>query len=107
MALDVVKLYISLISEFFILSDMTASPNSKVPPLLPTGSHSMSTAYYLLKMLNDIQDTVNELNLMEISNETSASLKNLLESVKWRFEDVLVASWLRGKPFFFSTAKTT
>ena len=51
-------------------------------------------------MLNDIQDTVNELNLMEISNETSASLKNLLESVKWRFEDVLVAAWLRGEAFF-------
>lgn len=62
----------------------------------------MSTAYYLLKMLNDIQDTVNELNLMEISNETSASLKNLLESVKWRFEDVLVAAWLRGESFFQS-----
>ena len=100
MALDVVKLYISLISEFFILSDMSASPKSKVPPLLPVSSHSMSTAYYLLKMLNDIQDTVNELNLMEISNETSASLKNLLESVKWRFEDVLVAAWLRGDFLF-------
>lgn len=59
----------------------------------------MSTAYYLLKMLNDIQETVNELNSMEISNEASASLKNLLESVKWRFEDVLVAAWLRGKSF--------
>lgn len=66
----------------------------------------MSTAYYLLKMLNDIQETVNELNLMEISNEASASLKNLLESVKWRFEDVLVVAWLRGKSFF-SILKTT
>jgi exocyst complex component 2 len=102
MALDVVKLYISLISEFFILSDMTvmASSKSKVPPLLPARSHSMSTAYYLLKMLNDIQETVNELNLMEISNEASASLRNLLESVKWKFEDVLVAAWLRGKSLF-------
>ena len=102
MALDVVKLYISLISEFFILSDMTvmASPKSKVPPLLPAKSHSMSTAYYLLKMLNDIQETVNELNLMEISSETSSSLKNFLESAKWRFEDVLVVAWLRGKSFF-------
>ena len=101
MALDVVKLYLSLISEFFILSDITVmtSLKSKVPPLLPTRSHSMSTAYYLLKMLSDIQETVNELNLMEISNEASTSLKNFLESVRWRFEDVLVAAWLRGKSF--------
>jgi exocyst complex component 2 len=102
MALDVVKLYISLISEFFVLSDMAvmASSNTKVPPLLPANSHSISTAYYLLKMLNDIQETVNELNLMEISTEASAGLKTLLESTKWRFEDVLITAWLRGDLFF-------
>lgn len=104
MALDVVKLYISLISEFFILSDMTvmASPstNNKVPPLLPDYSHSMSTVHYLLKMLNDIQETVNELNSIEISNEASTGLKCLLDSVRWRFEDVLVTAWLRGEIFF-------
>lgn len=102
MALDVVKLYISLISEFFGLSDMAvmASSSNKVLSLLPANSHSMSTAYYLLKMLNDIQEAVNELNLMEISNEASAGLKSLLESVKWRFEDVLITAWLRGEDFF-------
>ncbi|KAF8801103.1 exocyst complex component sec5 [Phlegmacium glaucopus] len=103
MALDIVKLYISLISEFFMLSDMAvmATSNNKVPPLLPTNSHSLSTAYYLLKMLNDIQETVNELNLMEISNEASAGLKGLLESTKWRFEDVLITAWLRDANIFY------
>jgi len=76
-----------------------ATSNNKVPPLLPTNSHSLSTAYYLLKMLNDIQETVNELNLMEISNEASAGLKSLLESAKWRFEDILITAWLRGEAF--------
>ena len=98
MALDVVKLYISLISEFFVLSDMAVMSSSKTkdPPLLPANSHSMSTAYYLLKILNDIQETVNELNVMEISKEASTGLKSLLESAKWRFEDVLITAWLRG-----------
>lgn len=107
MALDIVKLYVSLISEFFTLSDMAvmASSNNKAPPLLPVNSHSISTAHYLLKFLNDIQETVNELNSMEISNEASAGLKSLLESAKWRFEDVLVTAWLRGEAF--SYAKTT
>ena len=101
MALDIVKLYISLISEFFVLSDMAvmASSKTKVPPLLPANSHSMSTAFYLSKMLNDIQETVNELNLMEISNEASTGLKSVLESTKWRFEDVLITAWLRGVCF--------
>lgn len=103
MALDVVKLYISLLSEFFVLSDMTVMASSKNndPPFLPANSHSMSTAYYLLKMLNDVQETVNEVNLMEISHEAATGLKNLLESAKWRFEDVLITAWLRGEYFFF------
>lgn len=79
-----------------------ASSNTKVPPLLPDHSHSMTTAHYLLKILNDIQETVNELNLMEIAHEASTGLKSLLESVKWRFEDILITAWLRGELFFLS-----
>ncbi|KAE9391105.1 hypothetical protein BT96DRAFT_959624 [Gymnopus androsaceus JB14] len=102
MALDVVKLYISLLSQFFNLSDMavmaSASSSSNAPPtLLPSNSTSLSTAYYLMKILGEIQECVNELNAMEISNDVSVSLKGLLDSAKWRFEDVLVAAWLRGR----------
>lgn len=104
MALDIVKLYISLISEFFTLSDMAvmASPggsNNSSPPLLPLNSNSLSTSHFLMKILGDIQETVNELNSMDISNESAQSLKGLLESTKWRFEDILVNSWLRGSLF--------
>lgn len=53
-------------------------------------------SHYLMKILGDIQETVNELNAMEISNEAALGLKSLLESARWRFEDVLVAAWLRG-----------
>ena len=101
MALDIVKLYISLISDFFKLSDMAvmASPSSdpSTPPLLPVDSHSLSIAHYLLKLLSELQESVSELNGMEISSEVSSSLKNLLESARWRFTDVLVSAWLRGK----------
>lgn len=100
MALDIVKLYISLISEFFTLSDMAvmASPNANNAPIsnLPHDSHSLSTAHYLMKILGEIQETVNELNALEISPEVSSSLRSLLDSAKWRFEDVLVNAWTRG-----------
>lgn len=103
MALDIVKLYISLISEFFTLSDMAvmASPSSKGPgpTLIPNDCHSLSTAHYLLKILGELQDSVNDLNGLEISLEVTSSLKSLLESVRWRFEDILVNTWLRGKFF--------
>lgn len=42
---------------------------------------------------------MNELNAMEISGDVSASLKGLLDSTKWRFEDVLITAWLRGNAF--------
>ncbi|KAF9068906.1 exocyst complex component Sec5-domain-containing protein [Rhodocollybia butyracea] len=102
MALEIVQLYISLLSQFFNLSDMAvmASPNasysSNAPPTtFPQNSTSLSTAHYLLKILGEIQDCVNELNAMEISGDVSTSLKGLLDSAKWRFEDVLVSAWLR------------
>ncbi len=103
MALDVVKLYISLISQFFKLSDVAVMslPGSQRTPLphLPENAHSLCTAHYLVKILADIQETVTELTAMEIS--TDGGLKSLLESVKWRFEDILIQAWLRGRSFTF------
>ncbi|KAJ7599226.1 exocyst complex component sec5 [Mycena floridula] len=105
MALDIVKLYISLISQFFTLSDMAVmSPGlsaTSPPPLFPANSHSLSTSHYLMRILGEIQDTVNELNAMEISNESSQILKSLLESAKWRFNDILVGSWIRDASLFY------
>ncbi|KAJ3969971.1 exocyst complex component sec5 [Lentinula raphanica] len=107
MALDVVKLYISFLSQFFNLSDMAVMSSPSFPPandtsstMLPSNSTSFSTAYYLLKIFGEIQDCVNELNAMEISAEVSATLKGLLDSTKWRFEDVLISAWLRDASNF-------
>jgi hypothetical protein len=101
MALDIVKLYISLISEFFTLSDMAVmtSPGGSIstPPLLPLNSSSLSVAHYLMKILGEVQESVNELNAMEISTEAASGLKSLLETAKWRFEDILINAWLRGE----------
>lgn len=98
MALDIVKLYISLISQFFSLSDVAVmslpGSHSTPPKLLPENAHSLCTAHYLLKILTDVQETVTELNTMEISSD--GALRSLFESVKWRFEDILIHAWLRG-----------
>ncbi|KAG6827599.1 hypothetical protein H0H92_011172 [Tricholoma furcatifolium] len=104
MALDIVKLYISLISEYFTLSDMAVtspSLNSAPTSNLPQDSHSLSTAYYLMKILGELQETVNDVNALEISPEVASLLKNLLESAKWKFEDVIVSAWLRDAKLFY------
>jgi exocyst complex component 2 len=99
MALDIIKLYVSLLSEFFVFSDMavmTPPVEGSSAQLLPDDSNSLTTAHYLMKVLTEIQDNVNEINSMEISGDMSSSLKGLLESAKWGFEDVLTRAWIRG-----------
>ncbi|KAJ3567835.1 hypothetical protein NP233_g6101 [Leucocoprinus birnbaumii] len=105
MALDCVRLYISLISEFFLLSDivvmLSAGANKNMPPMLPTNVHSIATAHYLMKLSGEIHENVNDLNGMDISPEVSSGLKSLLESVKWRFTDILIHAWLRDTNIFY------
>ena len=98
MALDIIKLYISLLSEFFMFSDMAVmSPGrSTAPPMFPKASNSLTTAHHFMKILGEIQDSVNDVTGMEISGEATSSLKSLLESARWKFEDLLVNAWLRG-----------
>ena len=98
MALDIIKLYISLLSEFFMFSDMAVMSPGRVltPPLFPRTSNSLTTAHHLMKVLGEIQDSVNDVTGMEISSEATSSLKSLLETARWKFEDLLVNAWLRG-----------
>ncbi|EKM75617.1 hypothetical protein AGABI1DRAFT_46058 [Agaricus bisporus var. burnettii JB137-S8] len=105
MALECVRLYISLISEFFLLSDvvvmLAAGANKTMPPMLPTNTHSVCTSHYLMKISGEIHETVSELNGMDISPDASSGLKSMLESVKWRFCDVLVQAWLNDANLFY------
>ena len=106
MASDVIRLYISLISEFFTLSDMAVtSPKAdsggggvmiSFPPFVPQRAHALTTAYYLTRVLSEIQDCVNETIAMDISSDVNSGMKGLLESARWRFEGALTSVWLRG-----------
>lgn len=104
MALDIVKLYVSLLSEFFSLSDavvMQKNGSDSSPKLLPKHSNSSTTAHFLIKILIEIQDCTSEVTGMDIVPEASSSLRNLMESARWKFGDILVRVWLRGCHFDF------
>lgn len=95
MALDIIKLYISLLSEFFILSDVLSNSSTTTsPPHLPSYSNSLTTAHWLTKILSEVHDCVTEISALELGEGGLA--KELVESVRWRFTDVLVRSWMRG-----------
>ncbi|PPQ68923.1 hypothetical protein CVT24_007667 [Panaeolus cyanescens] len=101
MALDIIKLFISYISEAFNLSDVMAANQSQqsLPSIIPRNSHSFSTGHYLLLIFNDIQDAVNEINSINIGQDTGA--KGFMESLKWRFEDIFTRSWLTDASNFY------
>jgi exocyst complex component 2 len=95
MALDIIKLYINFLSEFFILSDVLSnSSTTSSPEHFPSHSNSLTTAHWLAKILSEVQDCVAEIGALELGE--GGLVKGLVESARWRFEDVLVKSWLRG-----------
>ena len=102
MILRVVQQYIALLSEFFTLSDMAASSSNQntsdgLPAFLPAGSDSLTTSHYLVKLLAEMTDCVNEVVAMEVSPEATTGLHTLLETARWKFEEALCEVWLRGE----------
>ena len=110
MALEIVKLYIELISQYFTLSDpaVRSSPKQKqlADPILgttasfvPMGTTSLTASHFLTKMVSEIAECVHDVVSAEISSEATFGLDTLLVSARWRFEDVLCDLWNRGGPF--------
>lgn len=101
MILKIVQQYMTLLSEFFTLSDMAASSarqntSDMLPSFVPRGSDSLTTSHYLVKLLAEMTDCVNEVVAMEVSPEATTGLKTLLETARWKFEEALCKVWLRG-----------
>lgn len=108
MALDIVKLYIELVSQFFTISDpaVRSSPKQKqqVDPVVgtsvafvPLGTTSLTAGHYLTKVVGEIAECIHDVTATEISSEANFGLNNLLVSARWRFEDVLCDLWARGE----------
>lgn len=100
MVLEIVQSYIAFLSEFFSLSDMAAAASSKapstLPKFLPTGSDSLTTSWHLIKLFGEVNECIVELLGLEVSNEMGAVLKELGETVTWKFEETICATWMRG-----------
>jgi exocyst complex component 2 len=100
MALEIVRLYISLISEFFSLSDKAVVAPSRdsihLPSFIPQGSNSITTAFFVSRILADISECVGDVATAELAGDAASGLKSLLESARWRFEIATCDLWLQG-----------
>jgi exocyst complex component 2 len=107
MALEVVKLYISLISTFFSLSDISVAESSRqrqgvddslpIPPFVPAGTTVLAACYFGEKLVEDVNEGIGELMGVDIGSEAGSGLKNMLDSLRWRLQDVISALWARGE----------
>ncbi|KAJ1302060.1 hypothetical protein OPQ81_000894 [Rhizoctonia solani] len=106
MALDIVRQYISLISEYFKLSDMAVSALSPVAngqvssSFVPPGADSVSAAHWLQLILKEIVDCSREIGEMEIGGDAASMLKELIDGARWTFGDALCGLWLRDSKMF-------
>lgn len=110
MTQDIVTLYVTLLSQFFTLSssmnpppvqhnaDSTSSSENvhPVPPFVPPSSTAPTICHWLLKILNEVSDCVNEVGALELAGEASQSLKELVANTRWRFEEAICSTWVRG-----------
>jgi exocyst complex component 2 len=115
MAMDIVKLYVSLLGQFFTLSDVAVASSSsaeRVPAaFVPLDSNSLATCHFTGRILSEVVESVAEIEGLEIGGsdpsrahsggtshlvDTKSVLKGLVESVRWRFEEVICESWSKG-----------
>lgn len=112
MSQDIVTLYVSLLSSFFGLSSAGQSPPmpsdpadpSATPPLpsfVPPTSNATASCHWLLKILHEMVDCVSDLTALELAGEASQSLKELIGTSRWRFEEAICSSWVRDAKIFF------
>ncbi|GMK54888.1 hypothetical protein CspeluHIS016_0114740 [Cutaneotrichosporon spelunceum] len=99
MASDILKAYLSTISQFFALSDIAlvarSKPTTTIPAFVPAGTTVLAACHYAEKILDDVADCVLELTAIDVGKEASQGAKAMLDSLRWRLEEVIATTWAR------------
>lgn len=105
MALEIIKSYTTTLSQFFTLSDVSIAESTKrsdgedipIPSFVPAGSTVISTCYHAEKIVEDVNEFATDVMSVDISSEVGSALKGTLESLRWRLEEAIAATWARGQ----------
>lgn len=99
MASDIIRTYLSTMSQFFTLSDIALVSRSKsngtIPGFVPAGTTVLAACHYSEKILDDVADCVLELTAIDVGKEASQGAKGMLDSLRWRLEEVISTTWAR------------
>ncbi|WVQ85992.1 hypothetical protein IAT38_008160 [Cryptococcus sp. DSM 104549] len=104
MALEILKLYNNTLSQFFTLSDISIAESASrkdiaqagaLPPFVPAGTSVVTACYFAERLVEDVADCAGELAGYEVGGEAGSGMKGLVESLRWRMEEVIGATWAR------------
>ncbi|WVQ70634.1 hypothetical protein IAR50_000154 [Cryptococcus sp. DSM 104548] len=111
MALEIMRLYVGLVSGFFKLSDASVAessfasasrarsadtlPSPSSGQWVPQGSTSILVGHFTEKLVDDIAECAGELGGYDVGNNEESLMKGLVDSMKWKMEEVLAAAWAK------------
>ncbi|PWY97177.1 hypothetical protein BCV70DRAFT_203103 [Testicularia cyperi] len=100
-AVEALDAYISLLSHFFSLTDVSIlvrQPLSPLPDWVPRHTSSPTAAHYLRQALNELVEATNDLAALGITS--NSSLRGLLANARFRFTEVLCVLWQSDAKIF-------
>ncbi|KAF0492794.1 exocyst complex component Sec5-domain-containing protein [Gigaspora margarita] len=104
MAKGVIDLYASLLSEFFILPPISSNQvrDQETLSFIPSQSDSVTTCYFLTKILNGISECVNDINSINMASDVSNALQILMEQTRWKFVEIICDAWNSDAKIFYA-----
>ena len=107
MASGVIELYASFLSELFTLSPVLDEPSTPItkyekPSFVPLHTNSVTTCYFLTRILYEMSECVNDINSINMASDASGTLSQLMDQTRWCFLGIICDAWNAGKfPFYF------
>jgi len=106
MSSGVIELYASFLTELFTLSPISDEPPStpitptfsyEKPSFVPPHSDSITTCYFLTRILNEMNECVNDINSINMASDASGTLSTLMDQTRWCFIGIICETWNAGK----------
>ncbi|KAK1922962.1 exocyst complex component Sec5-domain-containing protein [Papiliotrema laurentii] len=103
MVLEITRMYTTTLSQFFTLSDLAIAESTPrkegeelpIPPFTPEGTTVICACHYAEKIIEEVDDFAADVMSVDIGSEAIASLRGMLDSLRWRLEEVIASTWAR------------
>ncbi|EIW69869.1 hypothetical protein TREMEDRAFT_29687 [Tremella mesenterica DSM 1558] len=103
MASEIIKLYTSLLSQFFTLSDVAVAESNRkksdinppIPSFVPLSTSVITACFFGEKLVEEVAECTGELAAVDVGSESSNALRGMLDSLRWRMLEVISSTWTR------------